>query len=394
MQHTLIACKGEAFPGSAFDDPIYRIPALTVTSTGRIIIAYDVRSDWRDLPADFDIAMRFSDDAGRTWSQAQVLRSHTSGHGFGDASLMSDPATGTVFCWYVGSTGRSYFSAEAGGEGLELWLATSVDNGKTWTHRDMSHLRPSGVAGMFTSSGNGAVDEDGVLFQTFVARIDEENYAVCARSEDHGSTWHMGEPVGPGCDENKVVALPDGALLLQIRARPQRYQAISWDKGRSFTAPKPALPLIDPSCNGGVIRMGNILVASMCDDPRYRRRLSLHISYDDGKSWGPGILVDKGAAAYSVMCVINDNTFGLAWEADDYESIVFASITLEEIGVTASACTGEKKVPEGNYDSGQEAYTAVNSVEGDSSENLHNRVTLVPRNGKGDYAKPPVVNGD
>lgn len=59
---TVITRAGQPFPGSAFSSPLYRIPALTVTTSGRILIAYDVRKDWRDLPADFDIALTYSDD--------------------------------------------------------------------------------------------------------------------------------------------------------------------------------------------------------------------------------------------------------------------------------------------------------------------------------------------
>ena len=84
MHITTIARAGHPFPGSAFETPLYRIPALTVTAPGRILVAYDVRSDWRDLPADFDIALVSSDDAGKTWSAPRALRRHTPGHGFGE----------------------------------------------------------------------------------------------------------------------------------------------------------------------------------------------------------------------------------------------------------------------------------------------------------------------
>lgn len=354
MYQTRIAHRGEPFPGSAFQSPIYRIPAVTVTSTGRIIVAYDVRSDWRDLPADFDIATRFSDDGGRTWSSPTALRAHTPGHGFGDASLIYDPETGCVFCWYVGSQGPSYFSAEAGGPGLELWLGISRDNGETWEHRDMSHIRPEGVAGMFTSSGNGAVAEDGTLLQPFVARINNENYAICASSSDRGETWNMGTPVGPGCDENKVVALADGKILMHARARPLRHQAVSVDMGNTFGEVEAKPGLVDPACNGGLVRMDGLLVASMCDDAEHRHRLCLHTSEDNGHTWSEAVLIDDGAAAYSALCVIDENTLGIVWEADDYESIMFASCTVHEIG-------------EGGF--------AV-------------------RHGKPGYAKPPVVNDD
>lgn len=156
METAVIARSGDPLDGSAFDSPCYRIPALTVTATGRVLLAWDVRAGWRDLPGDFDVVYRTSDDHGRTWGPVRVLRRHGDGHGFGDASLIADPATGNVLCWYVGSTGRSYFTAEpCAGQGLELWLAISTDDGETWEHRDLSALRPDWVGGMFAASGNG-----------------------------------------------------------------------------------------------------------------------------------------------------------------------------------------------------------------------------------------------
>ncbi|QWW19518.1 exo-alpha-sialidase [Schaalia sp. 19OD2882] len=367
MHTHVLATAGTPFPGSAFEAPIFRIPALTVTTRRRILVAYDVREDWRDLPADFDVALRHSDDGGMSWSDARPLRAHSPGHGFGDASLLTDPATGHVHCWYVGSTGESYFSARPDAPGLELWLATSTDEGETWTHRNLSHLRPPGVAGMFCASGNGAVLADGTLLQPFVARIGGANWALCARSEDHGLTWTMGAPVGPDCDEWKVVGLAPAGVsrsraLMHARATPARRQAFSDDAGATFSAPMPVSALVDPGCNGGLVRVGDVLVASMCDDPQGRGRLSLHVSEDEGVTWGPAVLVDRGAAAYSVLAALDQRTLVLAWEADNYQRIVVATIDLDEIGVGV----GEKK--------------------GAAAPNL------VPRAGTPGFALPPVVN--
>ena len=76
MDTTILARTGDPLPGSAFDRPCYRIPALTVTRTGRLVAAWDVRADWRDLPGPFDIVYRTSDDHGRNWSKTRFLRPH------------------------------------------------------------------------------------------------------------------------------------------------------------------------------------------------------------------------------------------------------------------------------------------------------------------------------
>lgn len=364
MRTCLITRTGNTFPGSAFPKPIFRIPALTVTNSGRILVAYDVREDWRDLPADFDIAIRSCDDQGETWREPWAIRRHEPGHGFGDASLLTDPETGDIFCWYVGSTGHSYFSATADAPGMELWLGVSHDDGETWEHRNLSDLRPAGVAGIFPTSGNGAVLADGTLVQSFVGRIDDQNWAMCAHSTDHGETWQMGAPVGPDCDENKVLGVGN-RVLMHARTRPARRTAWSADRGLNFTSPTPTPGLTDPACNGGLARVGKVLVASMCDDPVDRKRLSLHLSFDDGQNWSDAILVDSGATAYSVVAALDEQTLVLVWEADNYQAIAAATITLKELGVV--------------HDNGKCTWDEA-------------KVTLIPRDGTPGAANPPVVN--
>ncbi|WP_425308522.1 sialidase family protein [Ammonicoccus fulvus] len=341
MDDVVLARTGDPFAGAAFAEPCYRIPALTVTTTGRVLVAYDVRRDWRDLPGEFDIALRHSDDHGRTWSEPRTIRRHTAGHGFGDASLLTDPATGRVLCWHVGSTGRSFFDAEAGptGEGLELWLSVSDDDAETWSHRDLTGLKPADVTGMFASSGNGTVLASGRLVQPFVLRRGEEHFAAMAVSDDSGETWSLGEWIGPDCDENKVLGLPDGSAVFHARARPRRRVARSVDGAVSFDPPIPDPALVDPACNGGLALLGDHVVCSLLDDPAERRRLTLRTSADAGETWGQPILADAGAAAYSVVAELADGSLALVWEAGDYAEIVFARISAEELGLAGAAPT-------------------------------------------------------
>lgn len=339
-----LATTGEPLPGSAFASPCYRIPALAVTRTGRVLAAWDVRADWRDLPGPFDLVYRVSDDNGATWSDVRVLRRRTDEGGFGDASFIVAP-DGTLLCWYVGSTGRSFFTADVGpeGEGLSLWLASSSDDGDTWSHRDLTAmLKPGDIAGMFASSGNGVALSTGRLVQPFVLRTREgQHYAAQALSDDGGATWALGERIGPDCDENKVVERPDGQVLLHARARPRRRWALSSDGAASFSAPTPHEDLVDPACNGGLARWGDDIVSTLLDDPELRRRLTLRVSPDGGQSWGAPVLLDGGAAAYSVATELADGRLGVLWEAGDYAALRFVSISRSEAGLDGGQATFE-----------------------------------------------------
>lgn len=355
MTGFVLAHDGDPTPGSPFTAPCYRIPALAVTASGRVLAVWDVRADWRDLPGPFGLVIRHSDDHGRTWSRTRFLRAHEGGHGFGDASLLVT-ASGRVLCWYVGSTGESFFSARADTPGLELWLAASDDDGLSWSHRDLSGLRPAGIAGMFASSGNGVLLTGGAhagrLLQPFVLRRPTgeddglthatdaaEHWAAVARSDDGGDTWALGEWIGPDCDENKVVEAASGAVVLHARARPRRRWATSTDGGVTFTAPVPHPALVDPACNGGLCRWGEVLVASSLDDEKERRRLVLRTSADEGATWSPPVLVDAGAAAYSVVAPLADGALGLLYEAGDYEALIFRRITRAELGLDGGVPT-------------------------------------------------------
>jgi len=347
----VLARRGQDALGSSFEQPCYRIPALAVTASGRLLAAWDVRADWRDLPGPFDLVVRHSDDNGRTWTPPRHLRAHKPGRGFGDASLLV-AADGRVLCFHAGSSGESFFSATADGPGLELWLAASDDDGLTWTFRDLTDdLRPSGIAGMFASSGNGVRLEGGQhagrLLQPFVLRrpigdaagpalhaLDAaEHWSALARSDDGGLSWRLGAWIGPDCDENKVVETPSGGLLLHARARPRRRWASSTDGGETFSAPVAHPQLVDPACNGGLCRWDGVLVCSLLDDDAERRRLVLRTSVDEGATWSEASVVDAGAAGYSVLAPLADGTLGLLYEAGDYDELIFRRITRGELGL-------------------------------------------------------------
>lgn len=337
MITSVLAQRGDPFDGAAFTSPCYRIPALAVTPAYRLLAAWDVRADWRDLPGPFDVVYRCSDDLGHSWGPLRVLRRHTASEGFGDASFVVGP--GVVHCWYVSSAGRSFFDAEPGaGEGLRLWLASSFDDGQTWQHRDLTaSLKPDDVTGMFASSGNGLTLREGAhagrLLQPFVLRTAAgQHFAAMAYSDDDGTTWALGERIGPDCDENKVTELPGGRVLLHARATPRRRWAVSDDGGVTFGPPVAHEQLVDPACNGGLSRWGSQVVATILNHPSERRELAIRRSADGGESWTPALGIDDGACAYSVALELPDGALAVAWESGDYDAIVFARIARDEVG--------------------------------------------------------------
>lgn len=345
MTHTgdwVVARRGDASPGAAFDAPCYRIPALTRTPSGRLVIAHDVRRDHLDLPGEFDIVTRCSDDDGHTWGEPSLLRRHEAGWGCGDASLLVDPDTRTVLCFYAASAGPSFWDDA----GLELWLARSRDDARTWTHERVQFGAVAGfeIGAMFASSGNGVALRSGRLLQPMVVRPagTTDRHAVIAISDDHGASWRLGDTV-LGCDETKVTELADGRVLLHGRDAPRRRQAISTNEGESFTTADPHPDLPDPSCNGGLATMVDGSLAVTLPTPSTapidanldptrgqgavlawgrRENLVVRRSVDGGRTWQVGETLDEGPAAYSVCCALPNGGLLVVWERGPYDALV------------------------------------------------------------------------
>ncbi|HSN12714.1 MAG TPA: sialidase family protein, partial [Propionibacteriaceae bacterium] len=217
----------------------YRIPALVVLPSGRVLAAYDGRATVDDLPGPIDVVCRHSDDNGLTWSPQRVLRGGRGLEGFGDPSLLVDAETGRVFAFYAATRLAGFFESRVGADDdpdvEQCGLSVSDDDGLTWQHRRLTpELKDLDIAAMFAASGMGiqvaAGPYAGRLVQPYVVRRASGGiWATMVFSDDHGQTWRHGELVGPGANENAVACLRDGTLLLHSRATPHRLVARSTD---------------------------------------------------------------------------------------------------------------------------------------------------------------------
>lgn len=340
--------------------PRYRIPALTVAPNGDLLAFYDGRPTMQDLPSNIALLMRRSRDGGRTWREPQVLRSAPPPAGFGDPSALVDRITGDVFVFHAASIDAGFASSTTGSDAADAKVlhadySVSHDNGRTWTHRRITTELKAGHAdwaGMFAASGEGIQlrrgPHAGRLVQQYTVRRSGANYAVSAWSDDHGATWHTSEPVGPGADENKVVELSDGRVMLNARATPHRLVAFSADGGATYSALLPDSALPDPGNNGSIIRAfpdaersdprSRMLLFSNTADLRERRNLTVRLSCDDGATWPVSRVVQSGASAYSTLTPLRgkngqwEGSYGLLYERDGYRHISFTSFALDWLG--------------------------------------------------------------
>ena len=319
----------------------YRIPALAVSARGTVLAAYDGRPNLDDLPNTIDLLLRRSLDNGLNWEAQREIRSGTGLQGFGDPSLLVDRVTGRIFCFHAAGTHAGFFEAV---EGLEpedavqhVDISFSDDDGLSWTHRRITaQLKRAGITGLFAAAGSGIQLQEGPwagrLIQQMVILLHGEIRAASAYSDDHGESWTLGEAAAGEANENKVVELSGGRVLLNSRARGTRLQALSTDGGHSYgpLAPVPSLP--DPSDNGSIFGLPGqgtgpgVLLATNNRDADLRRNTVLSISRDEGASWRPVAAICPGSSAYSTGAVLADGSLGVLYEANGYSEIVFARL--------------------------------------------------------------------
>ncbi|MER5741738.1 sialidase family protein [Streptomyces sp. NPDC002225] len=339
--------------------PHYRIPALTTSVKGTVIAAYDARPTLGDLPGNISIVVRRSTDNGVTWQPQQVVRRDAAPKGYGDPSLLVDRTTGRIFLFYAASVNQGFFGSATGNDEsdpnvLQADYSYSDDDGVTWTHRRITRqIKDPAWAGMFAASGEGIQLRHGAykgrLIQQYAVRVNGANYAASAYSDDHGETWRMGTPVGPGGDENKTVELSDGRIMLNNRSKPYRTVAYSSDGGVTYTPFVQDTHLTDPANNASVMRynpdaapsdpQSSWLLFSNTEDASARRNLTVKMSCDNGRTWPIRKVVDPGSAAYSTLTRLPGGRLGLLYERADYTHLTYSSFDLKWLGGTCADIT-------------------------------------------------------
>ena len=301
----------------------YRIPALIETAKGTLLAVADARHENdRDLPGRISLVMRRSRDKGRTWSAATTLRSVAKG-GVGDASLLLDRRSGRVWCFHAyGPAGIGFPTAKAGAvtgaTTLQLHAIHSDDDGVTWSAPvDLTpQIKDPAWQALFATSGTHFVTSKGRYLVPLVVK--DESGKIAARnawSDDAGATWKVSPVIAAGSDESKVIELPDGTLLQNMRNGKRRLVARSGD-GVHFEAAAHDEALIDPGCNAGLARYKGLLLFTNAASEK-REQLSIRYSKDSGRTWSAPKVLHEGPAAYSTVVPLRDGSIAVLCEVGE-----------------------------------------------------------------------------
>lgn len=328
----------------------YRIVSTIKLNDGTILLSYDGRPDGGDSPSPNSILQRRSTDGGATWEPETFIHEghvdnpedpHDATLGYSDPSYVYDAEKDIVFNFHVWSKDKGFADAIAGTDDndrnvVSASVSTSTDQGKTYTHRSVTkEIQEEGLVVAFASSGHGIQlkhgEHKGRLVVQFAGRYEDGTVrAFSLYSDDHGQTWQRGESVGTNMNENKVVELSDGTLMLNSRipsGTAARFVAYSADGGESWGEITTDTTLIDPSNNASIIRKhadaqagtpeSKELLFSNAASIVTRENGSVRYSCDDGATWPVIKTFEPGEIQYSDMVELNDGTYGILYEAKD-----------------------------------------------------------------------------
>jgi len=324
----------------------YRIPAIETARDGTLLAFAEARKYTLGDPGakgnEIDLVLKRSTDGGATWSAMKVIEHSGELWSSANPSTVVDRSNGRVWVFYLRcKPGRGTNEARPGTEDAANLARYSDDNGETWSSpvdlttvaRDMadSQWRIS-VPG----PGGAIQDRRGRLIVPMWRFAPWGAFAMF--SEDHGRTWQRGAQVPglQGGDEDQLVELADGRILLDIRQQKgaNRWVATSSDGGRTWSGPRTGQPVTPVCC-----AIERYTLQSAGDDRDRilwtgplgpgRNKLVGRISYDEGRTFPRERLITEEPAAYSDLTVLGDKSAGVLWERGNYRSITFTRLTRE-----------------------------------------------------------------
>lgn len=340
---------------------------MVVSNKGTVLVFCNRRIGSAADNAAAHLVLRRSFDGGRTWQATQVLFAREGWSG-GIGNGVVDQSDGTIMIQYerwlhvrgmpekdwVEGTKRHLTHAhrDAGG-----WIWRSTDHGETWTE-DPFALRPNadGLKG-YTHGCGPAIQ---LRSEAKKARLvipagtwtkpiyDLPKYLTgCViYSDDHGATWSTSGVVQPGTGEPCVVETVDGAICLNLRqlhGLGQRGVAWSYDGGERFSGLGWDETLTEPEpggCNASMIRYSDVITRDknriLFSNPAssQRLRMTVRVSYDEGKTWPVAKLIHEGPSAHSSLAVTPDGTILCFYERgseNPYQNMTVARFNIERL---------------------------------------------------------------
>lgn len=331
----------------------YRIPALLVSKKGTVLAFCEGRKSGRSDTGDIDMLVRRSEDGGITWGKKKVIWADEA-NVCGNPCPVLDEETGTIWLlmtWNLGTDRESEIIDQTSDDTRRIFVTSSIDDGLTWgkPKEIMSDVKKSAWTWYATGPCKGIQIKQGENKGRLIIPCDhieaetKKYYSHIIYSDDHGISWKLGgsTPID-NVNECQAVELADGSIMLNMRnydrAQNTRVVSISNDGGITWGPFKRDPALIEPICQGSIIRYtqvahqdkNRILFSNPASETE-RVKMTVRLSYDEGKSWEKSKLLYEGPSAYSDLAILPSGKIACFYERGEmhpYEKITLASFDL------------------------------------------------------------------
>lgn len=336
----------------------YRIPAIVAASDGSVLVFAEARKDNRHDPGggDIDLVVKRSTDQGATWSAMTVLDDPGEQWSASNPVPLLDTSNGRVWIFYNRwEPGFGTELSQPGTANNQTWARHSDNHGRTWSAPiDLTRVARDfdDWGAIFLGPGGGIQSRTGRLLVPAAMRPDTfmiwnssgdslrrqpfmRSYVLY--SDDHGKLWQRGTLIKALTDENQLVELADGTILMDARqsAGDHRWVAVSSDGGQTWSIPR-AGQRVSPVATS----IERHTLQSKGDDRNRilwtgptgpsRQNLVIRVSYDEGQTFVNEKVIYGGLAAYSDLTILKDKSVGVIWErgiSQGYQFITFTHLS-------------------------------------------------------------------
>ncbi|WP_339923422.1 exo-alpha-sialidase [uncultured Cyclobacterium sp.] len=297
---SLLIAQGQNVPGtytdirSSSDNPRNSEGDFITLKDGNILFAYTRFMNSTSDHAPAQIMGRFSEDAGKTWSEKDQLIVEKEG----DQNVMS-----VSFLRLQNGNIALFYARKNSLEDCIPMVRISSDEAQTW-----SEPKPviTDQTGYFVLNNDRVIQlkSGRILAPVSLHKTPNSDWRHrgelrCFYSDDMGDTWKRGQvlpaPVNVITQEPGVVEMKDGRIIMNIRTNQgTQYSSISLDEGITWSlAKKTIIPSpIAPASLARLNGTGDLILAwnnNGKSGPGYfkskRTPLTVAVSRDEGQSW-------------------------------------------------------------------------------------------------------------
>ena len=330
----------------------HRIPGVVVTKKDTVIVYCEARTniknskypnttnDWNLM----DIYIQRSTDGGKTFGAPIYIARGDENYSCVNNPVMIVGNDNTLHMLYC----KDY---SIGGGGI--WYRKSTDDGITWSaERNLTEYTSSlGFSYNCFAFGptHGICTSDGILMVPVWLVNAANGSAVTSHggssshvfySTDNGATWNItkGRIFGSeyGVSEMCIAELSDGSILINGRSGMGRRVLAgipNFSKNQIARNVRLHEQLLDPNCCGGMTTVNidglpNALLYIGCNDSKERQNVTVHCSFDDGKTFEKSLSLsgaDKGG--YCDIAVDSTGKVYAIWEIAYGEKVMLTTFS-------------------------------------------------------------------